>query len=84
MSARAETSDNARNHTVPTQNDATVVNVMSALAMEMAINRWLKPKFESESGLRLNIDWRPTAALMKSIPTWPPRSSPPIKRRPIC
>ncbi len=67
MSARAETSDSARNHTVPTQNDATVVNVMSALAMEMAINRWLKPKFESESGLRLNIDWRPTAALMKSI-----------------
>jgi molybdate transport system substrate-binding protein len=47
--------------------DAKTVKVMSGLALEVAVNRWLKPKFESESGLRLDIDWRPTAAIMRSI-----------------
>lgn len=43
------------------------VKVMSGLAVEVAINRWIKPKFEGETGFVLDIDWRPTAALMKSI-----------------
>ena len=43
------------------------VSVMSGLALEVAVNRWLKPKFEAETGLRLDIDWRPTAAIMRSI-----------------
>lgn len=47
--------------------DRKTVSVMSGLAVEVAINRWLKPKFEAESGFRLDIDWRPTAAIMKSI-----------------
>ena len=52
---------------MPSHSNETVVSVMSGLALEVAINRWLKPRFESESGFRLNIDWRPTAAIMKSI-----------------
>ncbi len=52
---------------MPNQPDTSVVNVMSGLALEVAINRWLKPKFEADSGIRLAIDWRPTAAIMKSI-----------------
>ncbi len=52
---------------MPSQPNAGVVNVMSGLALEVAINRWLKPRFEAESGIRLEIDWRPTAAIMKSI-----------------
>lgn len=43
------------------------VNVMSGLALEVAINRWLKPKFEAENPFRLEIDWRPTTAIMRSI-----------------
>ncbi len=43
------------------------VRVMAGLAVEVAINRWIKPKFEAESGYTLDIDWRPTAAIMKSI-----------------
>jgi molybdate transport system substrate-binding protein len=43
------------------------VSVMSGLALEVAINRWLKPKFEAETGFRLDIDWRPTTAIMRSI-----------------
>ena len=43
------------------------VRVMAGLAVEVAVNRWIKPVFESETGLRLDIDWRPTAAIMKSI-----------------
>jgi len=46
---------------------ATIVNVMSGLALEVAVNRWLKPRFEAETGYRLDVDWRPTAAIMKSI-----------------
>ncbi|MBS0241456.1 MAG: substrate-binding domain-containing protein [Proteobacteria bacterium] len=45
----------------------STVNVMSGLALEVAVNRWLKPKFEAESSYRLDVDWRPTAAIMKSI-----------------
>jgi molybdate transport system substrate-binding protein len=41
--------------------------VMAGLAVEVAINRWLKPRFEADTGMRLDIDWRPTAAIMKSI-----------------
>ena len=33
----------------------------------MAVNRWLKPAFEAASPWRLEIDWRPTTAIMKSI-----------------
>jgi len=40
---------------------------MAGLAVEVAVNRWIKPAFEADSGLRLDIDWRPTAAIMKSI-----------------
>lgn len=40
---------------------------MSGLALEVAVNRWLKPAFEAASPHRLEIDWRPTTALMKSI-----------------
>ncbi len=43
------------------------VNVMSGLALEVAVNRWLKPRFETETSFRLAIDWRPTTALMRSI-----------------
>lgn len=51
------------------QNDATfkTVTVMAGLAVEVAINRWIKPRFEADTGYRLDIDWRPTAAIMKSI-----------------
>lgn len=45
----------------------STVNVMSGLALEVAVNRWLKPRFEAESDFRLAMDWRPTAAIMKSI-----------------
>jgi molybdate transport system substrate-binding protein len=40
---------------------------MSGLALEVAVNRWLKPSFEAGSPYRLDIDWRPTTAIMKSI-----------------
>jgi len=43
------------------------VAVMSGLALEVAVNRWLKPAFEAASPYRLEIDWRPTTAIMKSI-----------------
>ena len=43
------------------------VTVMSGLALEVAVNRWLKPAFEAASPWRLEIDWRPTTAIMKSI-----------------
>lgn len=49
------------------QSDLKTVRVMAGLAVEVAINRWLKPAFEADTGLRLDIDWRPTAAIMKSI-----------------
>ncbi len=49
------------------QSDLKTVRVMAGLAVEVAINRWLKPAFEADTGLRLEIDWRPTAAIMKSI-----------------
>ena len=47
--------------------DAKTVKVMSGLALEVAVNRWLKPQFESESPFQLDIDWRPTTAIMRSI-----------------
>lgn len=47
--------------------ESKTVRVMAGLAVEVAVNRWIKPAFESETGLRLDIDWRPTAAIMKSI-----------------
>ena len=51
------------------QNESNMktVRVMAGLAVEVAVNRWLKPAFEADTGLRLDIDWRPTAAIMKSI-----------------
>jgi molybdate transport system substrate-binding protein len=48
-------------------NSRKTVSVMAGLAVEVAVNRWIKPKFEAESGSALDIDWRPTAAIMKSI-----------------
>ena len=45
----------------------SIVSVMSGLALEVAVNRWLKPQFEAESGQRLEVDWRPTTAIMKSV-----------------
>jgi molybdate transport system substrate-binding protein len=47
--------------------DNKTVSVMAGLAVEVAVNRWLKPKFEADTGFKLDIDWRPTAAIMKSI-----------------
>ena len=43
------------------------VTVMSGLALEVAVNRWLKPAFEAQTPYRLEIDWRPTTAIMKSV-----------------
>jgi len=40
---------------------------MSGLALEVAVNRWIKPRFEAETGHALDFDWRPTAALMRDI-----------------
>lgn len=45
----------------------STVTVMSGLALEVAVNRWLKPQFESETSFSLEIDWRPTTAIMQSI-----------------
>lgn len=47
--------------------DGKTVKVMSGLAVEVAINRWIKPGFENQTDFVLDIDWRPTAALMTSI-----------------
>lgn len=47
--------------------ESKTVRVMAGLAVEVAVNRWIKPAFEADTGLRLDIDWRPTAAIMKSI-----------------
>jgi molybdate transport system substrate-binding protein len=44
-----------------------IIRVMSGLALEVAVNRWIKPQFEAETGYVLAFDWRPTAALMKDI-----------------
>jgi molybdate transport system substrate-binding protein len=52
---------------VQNESDMKIVRVMAGLAVEVAVNRWLKPAFEADTGLRLDIDWRPTAAIMKSI-----------------
>lgn len=46
---------------------SNTVSVMSGLALEVAVNRWLKPKFEAETPFKLDIDWRPTTAIMRSI-----------------
>ena len=47
--------------------DAKTVTVMSGLALEVAVNRWLKPQFEADTPFTLDIDWRPTTAIMRSI-----------------
>lgn len=47
--------------------NSKTVRVMSGLALEVAVNRWIKPSFEARSGVILDFDWRPTAALMKDI-----------------
>ena len=52
---------------MPSNSDRKTVTVMSGLALEVAVNRRLKPKFEAETNFRLDIDWRPTAAIMRSI-----------------
>ena len=52
---------------MPSNHDNTTITVMSGLALEVAVNRWLKPAFEKETRFRLAIDWRPTAAIMASI-----------------
>ena len=54
-------------HTMSTADNTKTVKVMSGLALEVAVNRWIKPGFESETSFVLDIDWRPTTALMKSI-----------------
>jgi len=50
-----------------TATDPKTIRVMSGLALEVAVNRWIKPEFEAEAGYALDFDWRPTAALMKDI-----------------
>jgi molybdate transport system substrate-binding protein len=52
---------------VANEKNKKTIRVMAGLAVEVAVNRWIKPKFESESNYTLDIDWRPTAAIMKSI-----------------
>jgi molybdate transport system substrate-binding protein len=52
---------------VPSTTNPKTVSVMSGLALEVAVNRWLKPKFEADTGFHLDIDWRPTTAIMRSI-----------------
>ena len=52
---------------VPSNQDRSTVTVMSGLALEVAVNRWLKPAFERDTRFQLAIDWRPTAAIMTSI-----------------
>ena len=52
---------------VPSNQDRTTVTVMSGLALEVAVNRWLKPAFERDTRFQLAIDWRPTTAIMTSI-----------------
>jgi molybdate transport system substrate-binding protein len=52
---------------VPGSTDQKTIRVMSGLALEVAVNRWIKPSFEAQSGLVLDFDWRPTAALMRDI-----------------
>ncbi|MFM9850712.1 MAG: molybdate ABC transporter substrate-binding protein [Hyphomicrobiaceae bacterium] len=52
---------------MPSTTNPKTVNVMSGLALEIAVNRWLKPQFEAETPFQLDIDWRPTTAIMRSI-----------------
>lgn len=52
---------------MPSSTDQKTIRVMSGLALEVAVNRWIKPSFEAETGLVLDFDWRPTAALMRDI-----------------
>ena len=52
---------------MPASTDEKTIRVMSGLALEVAVNRWIKPSFESRTGLTLAFDWRPTAALMRDI-----------------
>jgi len=47
--------------------DQRTIRVMSGLALEVAVNRWIKPQFETDTGQVLDFDWRPTAALMRDI-----------------
>ena len=47
--------------------DQSTIRVMSGLALEVAVNRWIKPQFETETSFTLDFDWRPTAALMRDI-----------------
>lgn len=56
-----------RDGSVSASLERKTVSVVSGLALEVAVNRWLKPKFEAETGFRLDIEWRPTAAIMRSI-----------------
>jgi len=50
-----------------TTTEQKTIRVMSGLALEVAVNRWIKPRFESATSYVLDFDWRPTAALMKDI-----------------
>lgn len=43
------------------------IAVMSALAVEMAFTRFIIPEFEAETGIALDMDWAPTAVLMRRI-----------------
>ena len=52
---------------MPRSTDQKPVRVMSGLALDLAVNRWIKPRFEAETGLAVEFDWRPTAALMRDI-----------------
>jgi molybdate transport system substrate-binding protein len=52
---------------VPSTTNPKTVSVMSGLALEVAVNRWIKPKFETDTAFKLDIDWRPTTAIMHSI-----------------
>lgn len=45
------------------------LSVMSALAVEVAFNRWIIPAFESTSGLRLDVKWGPTTVLERDVNT---------------
>ena len=52
---------------MPRSTDQKPVRVMSGLALDLAVNRWIKPRFEAETGLAGGFDGPPPAALMRDI-----------------
>ncbi|MCR4265197.1 substrate-binding domain-containing protein [Nitratireductor sp. ZSWI3] len=49
------------------QSATSGLSVMSALAVEVALNRWIIPEFQSRSGLHLDMKWGPTTVLERDV-----------------